>query len=419
MKYFYLIPAVILIIAAITVAFLVPIQLSEGNKEASLYVGVSFCGNTTTEARLLVDRVKSYTNLLVCNLQSWRVSKNETAVYEICDYAVAQGLNIIVNLGAYYDDTWSWQVQVLKNAKERWGNQFLGAYYSDEPAGIQLDYNWTGFVENMTKYFTLYPVNSSIPISETPTLYQMYLKLLDAQVNGTKPQNYDLEAKVFLDYFKHDPGFVDVTSAGIKTFVSDYVLHWFDYLAGYDVVLAQFGSNSSYIRDIDFIRGAARLQNKEWGAIITWKYSGPPYLDTGEEIHQQMLAACEAGAKYIIIFDYPQMEGNLYGVMQDEHFQALERFANDVMDTAKIRTFSDLSKADAVLVLPRNYGSGMRRPNDIIWGYWQPDEKSAQIWDTFCKLILRHGIHLDIVYDDPAFPVAGKYAHVYYWNQTV
>jgi hypothetical protein len=418
MKYLYLILAVILIIAATTVAFIVPTYLSEGNQE-SIYIGVSFCGNTTTEAKLLVDRVKSYTNLLCCNLQAWRISQNETAVYEICDYAVAQGLKIIVNLGAYYEDTWSWQIQILKNAKERWGNQFLGVYYSDEPAGLQLDYNWTDFAENMTEFFEKYPVNSSIPISETPALYQMYLKLMDAQVNGTKPQDYNLEAKLFLDYFKHDPGFIDLKSTDLKIFVSDYVLHWFDYLAGYDVVLAQFGANSSYIRDIDFIRGAANLQNKDWGAIITWKYSEPPYLDTEEEIHQQMLAACAAGAKYIIIFNYPQIEGNPYGVMQPEHFQALERFANDVMDTAKLRTFSDLSKAEAVLVLPTNYGWGMRRSDDIIWGYWQPDGNSVQIWDNFCKLILRYGISLDIVYDDPVFPVAGKYAHVYYWNQTV
>jgi hypothetical protein len=228
-----------------------------------------------------------------------------------------------------------------------------------------------------------------------------------------------LEAKLFLDYFKQYGGFQDMKATGLKLFVSEYVLHWFDYLAGYDVVLAQFGYNSTNIRDIDFVRGAARMQNKDWGAIITWKYSGPPYLDTGEEIHKQMLEACQAGAKYIIIFDYPQIEGNPYGVMLDEHFEALEGFANDVMATANMRTMSDESQADAVLVLPRNYGWGMRRSDDIIWGFWSPDDKSQQIWDSFTTLILRYGIRLDIVYDDPAFPVEGKYANVYYWNQTI
>jgi len=339
--------------------FYVPSWLAGGNKDAPLYVGVSFCGNTSADAKLLIDRVKGYTNLFV--LQSSMIWVNETAVLEVCDYAVNQGLNIIVNLGSYHEETWPWQVEVFRHADSRWGSKFLGAYYSDEPGGIQLDYNWTGFWEETGKFFS---GNASASL-----LHQMYAKVMAAKVNGTLPTDYDLEAQVFLNYFKHDPGFLDLKAAGIRTFVSDYTLHWFDYLGGYDVVLAQFGFNSSYYKDIDFVRGAANMQHKDWGAIITWKYSEPPYLDTGEVIHQQMLAACQAGAKYIIIFDYPQLEGNPYGVLQEEHFRALENFSNDVMATAKMRTSEDSSKAEAVLVLPRNYGWGFRREDDIIWGY--------------------------------------------------
>jgi hypothetical protein len=417
-KHFFVIPAVIFIIASTTAAFLIPLNLAGGNKESPLFLGVAFCGNTAAEAKLLIDKVKPYTNLFV--LQSFPISRNETAIYETLDYATNQGLNIIVNLCSSSNQSdWYWQFEIFKNAKQRWGEQFLGAYYNDEPGGFQLDYNWTPVLKQMENYNWSADPRISAPENKPPMLYYEYLKIRDAQVNGTKPQDYDLEAQVFLDYFKIDKGYTDLKTAGIKTFVSDYALYWFDYLAGYDVVLAQFGSNSSYIQNIDLVRGAARMQNKEWGAILTWKYSEPPYLDTGEEIHQQMLAACEAGAKYIIIFDYPQMEGNPYGVMQEEHFQALERFANDVMATAKMRTLSDESKADAVLVLPRNYGWGMRRPDDIIWGYWEPDGKSAQVWSTLQRLLVRHGVGLDIVYDDPAFPVADKYAQVYYWNQTL
>ena len=61
----------------------------------------------------------------------------------------------------------------------------------------------------------------------------------------------------------------------------------------------------------------------------------------------------------------------------------------------------------------------MRRPDDKIWGYWGPDEKSTQIWDITTKLLLQCRLGLDIVYDDPAFPVTGKYSHIYYWNSTV
>jgi hypothetical protein len=409
-RYFVIAAVVLLILFSILAIFTIPAELMDGEKQSELYLGVSFCGNTTAEAKLLIDRIKPYTNLFV--LQSYPISRNETAIYEVCDYAVSQRLNIIVNLLCSSNQSdWHWQFDVFKHAKERWGEQFLGAYYNDEPAGLQLDYDWSSFWDQYGEHI----------VKDAPSslLGQMYAKVKAAQVNGIMPQDYDLEARIFLEYFKNNAGFVNLTSAGIKTFVSDYVLPWFDYLGGYDVVLAQFGSNSSYIKDIDFVRGAARMQNKDWGAIITWKYSEPPYLDTGEEIHQQMLAACEAGAKYIIIFNYPQIDGNPYGVLQDEHFQAIERFANDVMATAKTHITSDNSKVEAVLVLPRNYGSGMRRPDDIIWGYWQPEQQAAQIWTTFCKLILRHGIQLDIVYDDPAFPVTDKYKYIYYWNQTV
>lgn len=141
--------------------------------------------------------------------------------------------------------------------------------------------------------------------------------------------------------------------AGIRTFTSDYVLYWFDYLGGYDVMLAQFGWNNSYIQDIALVRGAARMQNKSWGAIITWKYTEPPYLDSGEEIYRQMHAAYEAGAEYVVIFNYPQIEDNPYGALESEHFEALQKLWNEA--TQKLRK-ADAGQAEAVFVLPRNYG---------------------------------------------------------------
>jgi hypothetical protein len=189
-------------------------------------------------------------------------------------------------------------------------------------------------------------------------------------------------------------------------------------LAGYDVLLAQFGWNHTLAQDIALVRGAARLQNKTWGAIITWKYSEEPYLDNGTEIYNQMLMAYEAGAKYVVIFNYPKISDNPYGIMTDEHFEALERFWNDVMTEPNLKTIPDFSQAEAALVLPRNYGWGMRQPDDKIWGFWGPDEKSPQIWELSRNLLEQYGIYLDIVYEDPAFPVTGKYPRIYYWNQT-
>jgi hypothetical protein len=407
----------IAIVGVGTISFLL-LQNSLGGsgERAPFHVGVAFQGDTSAEAKLLIDRVKSYTNLLV--LGSTPVSRNETATNEVCDYAVAQGLDIIVNFG-YYDPfvsapeeafrRWPWQHSWVEAAKQKYGNRFLGVYYDDEPGGITLDWDWQGFFENYSSYF-------SQPSNET--LHRIYANLIEANASGTRPDNYDLEAEYFASLLGATFGQTASGPTEVTTFTSDYALYWFDYLGGYEVVLAQFGWNHSYVQDIALVRGAARMQNKQWGAIITWKYDVPPYLASGEEIYTQMVTAYQAGARYVTIFNYPTLEGNDYGVMQDEHFQALERFWND-LEIPSARYVPNLSEADAALVLPRNYGWGMRNPDDKIWGMWGPDEKSAKIWEISRKLLSDYGLRLDIVYDDPAFPLADKYPKVYYWNETV
>jgi hypothetical protein len=100
--------------------------------------------------------------------------------------------------------------------------------------------------------------------------------------------------------------------------------------------------------------------------------------------------------------------------MRDEHFLALEKFWNNITGGSKVARGS--IKVESVLVLPRNYGWGMRSPEDTIWGFWGPDEQSAQIWTLSRKLITQYGFSLDIVYDDPSFDVSQKYCQIYYWN---
>jgi hypothetical protein len=104
--------------------------------------------------------------------------------------------------------------------------------------------------------------------------------------------------------------------------------------------------------------------------------------------------------------------------MTDEHFENLERFWTNVMkempDSGNTR---DSSKAEAALILPNNYGWGMRHLDDKIW-YWGPDEKSPQIWNLSRTLLDQYGTRLDIIYDDPDFPFEGVYPKVYYWNYT-
>ena len=112
------------------------------------YIGVAFCGNTSAEAKLLIDRVKDYTNLFI--LQSGPISTNETAIDEICNYAVDSGLNLIVYFGDLNPYILSlkhleWRATWVSSAKTRWGDKFLGIYYYDEPGGLWLDTNWTAY----------------------------------------------------------------------------------------------------------------------------------------------------------------------------------------------------------------------------------------------------------------------------------
>jgi hypothetical protein len=122
-----------------------------------------------------------------------------------------------------------------------------------------------------------------------------------ADVTRSEPEDYDIEAEWFHMFFEYNEGLSSLKNAGIKTFTSDYLLCWFDYLGGYDCMLAQFGWNTSCVQEVAPVRGAPRMQNKSWDTIITWKCDTPPYLNSGEEIYSQMHAAFEAGAEYVNI----------------------------------------------------------------------------------------------------------------------
>ncbi len=97
----YLIPTLLIVILSISIVALYTTYLNPNQSKANpnAYIGVAFCGNTTQEAKLLIDRVKSYTNLFILDSGRNPVSENRSKVEEIGDYAVSQGLSIIVNLG--------------------------------------------------------------------------------------------------------------------------------------------------------------------------------------------------------------------------------------------------------------------------------------------------------------------------------
>ena len=208
----------------------------------------------------------------------------------------------------------------------------------------------------------------------------------------------------------------NISKRDFPIFTSDYSLYWWDYKSGYDMVLAQLGWNNSVGQEIALVRGAANLQGKSWGTIITWKYTQAPYLTSGDETYTQMRSSYECGAEYVIIFNYAENMTGPYGTLQEEHFQALEHFWNDVVLNPNVAHGG--IKAEAAFVLPRNYGWGMRTQQDIVWGLWEPTQEYQQIWPRLQNALATHGQKLDIIYDDQAYPVAGKYSKIYYWNQT-
>jgi len=402
MKKAFTLPIICVLLMFSVGLLVLSVNQTSNQATADCSVGLAFCGNTTQEAKLLIDRVKDYTNLFV--LQSGPISENQTATTEICDYAVKAGMNLIVFFGdldldilkmkkELSGDDFLWRVSWVNNAKERYGDRMLGIYYYDEPGGKWLDFDsWSLLIErafNVADY-------------------------REAIVNAT----YSDVADVYITADDGDSGYHLIKENSLILFSSDYVLYWFDYLMGYDVMFAQVGWNHTLTQDIALIRGAATLQNKSWGTIITWKYDDPPYLDTAQNIYEQMLTSYTAGADYIVLFYYPTYpETNQFGAMTDEHFDALENFWTDVVTNSEVVHGSQ--KAEAVLVLPQNYGWGMRNCDDKIWAFWEPDEKSEQIWSNICLLLEHYGTNLDIIYEDPNYLLNNNYEQVYYWNQTI
>jgi hypothetical protein len=251
------------------------------------------------------------------------------------------------------------------------------------------------------------------------SFYQTHSAAIDAYINGSSMyRNHDLAAAIYQYYLVTDSGFQALKERSIKTFTSDYALYWFDYLAGYDAVFAELGWNHSTTQHIALGRGAANMQGKAWGAIIVWTYDKSPYLESGPKILQDMLTAYRAGAKYVIVFNYPRYpETNPYGILTEKHFTAMKRFWNYV-HTYPRDTYGKVD-GHVAFVLPKDYGWGMRNIEDNIWGLWPADEKALIIWENMNKLIQKYGLELDVVYDDARFNFEEKYSKVYFWNATI
>ncbi|MBN1243970.1 hypothetical protein JXA31_00065 [Candidatus Bathyarchaeota archaeon] len=210
------------------------------------FFGVSFGQETVEEAKLLIDKVKDYTNLFW--MGSWSITTNETALNEVCDYAAKADLSFLVFFSFVSRVTYPWHQTWLETAKERWGDKFLGVYLFDEPGGKQIDLG--GWNEVIVQDFK-------------------------------NVSNYSEAANLFVNSISSTNSTIDVKEKGIPMYTSDYALYWFDYLAGYDTVFVELGWNHSTTKHIALCRGAANAQGKDWGAIIVWTYYEPPYLASG------------------------------------------------------------------------------------------------------------------------------------------
>ena len=179
----------------------------------------------------------------------------------------------------------------------------------------------------------------------------------------------------------------------VPVFTSDYALYWFDYEAGYSTIFTEIGNNETMngkIEAIDLCRGAATAQNKDWGAIITLVTDNPPSPESGSVMLKDMTMAYNAGAKYVVAFNYYQING--YGGLTDEQFNAIKQFWNNIHSSSSDSQGKYCGQV--ALVLPSDYGSGLRSPTDKIWGLWPADNESAQIWENMNKLIDKYGLNL-------------------------
>jgi hypothetical protein len=330
-----------------------------------------------------VDEVKSYTNFFIVG--SSGITNNVTKLNEVCQYINDSGLYFAVYMHPV-DQTQFNQSRWVSDARQRWGERFMGLYVSDEPAGNQIDrYHLNGtsfmFVEQADNY-------------------------TDAADKYVESLNH------VLNYFR-----VDWNVGAFPLFTSDYALYEFDYRGGFDVVFAEFGWNHSRPLNVALCRGAAAVHNKDWGVMMTYTYGAPPYIESGPELYNDMVTAYQNGAKYIVVFDYAKdyAKNVSYGILQPEHLDALKRFWRYMKENPRT---SDAVDERVAYVLPKDYGFGFRGPDDTIWGLWDADNLSSQIWNDANALVEQYKPLMDIVYEDDLQSATFKYSKLIFWNGT-
>ncbi|MGE5187830.1 MAG: hypothetical protein ACM3JE_02260 [Betaproteobacteria bacterium] len=379
---------------------------------SDFYFGIDAAYGDPEAIKVLIDDVSAYTNLFIVGCTA--ISLNQTLLEEICQYLYERDMSFIIYqdspLGMYDNGhliprqtrplntsnpstptlfpnqtrqpsnyTIPFNMNLVSNwtqtAKNRWGNNFLGFYYIDEVAGRQLD-----LVEDWIV------VNKATDYAEATSKFIR-------SVGGS------------VTWYRN--GYNDWTN--VSLFTSDYALYHFDYKVGYDVVFAQLGWNYSRQLNLALCRGAATTQGKEWGAIVTWEYTEPPYIQSASKLFNDLVLAYENGAKYVVVFDSNKQYTQT--ILTKEHLDAMKQFWQYTKDHP--RNPPPISERTA-FVLPPDYAYGFRGPDDKIWGLWQADELSMDLSVNLASKMIEYGEKLDIVYDQPHVGEFG-YMNLIYW----
>ncbi len=345
-------------------------------EEPDFYLGISAAFADLDAIKVLVDEVSPYTNIFV--IGSTGISHIERKLDDACKYIVDNGMDFIV-----YVDSHS-RLQLVGDVGKKYDKNFLGVYFDDEQGGKQLDkydIRWVrdGEAENHTH-------------AGMQFVYHLH---------------YWLNMKEWGDNsFSYAP-------TDFRLFTSDYALYWFDYLAGYDVVFAEFGWNYSRQINVALNRGAATVLDRDWGVIVAWTYNNPPYIESGEELYDDLVYAYENGAKYAIIFD--SNEDYNESILREEHFDALENFWQYVLDNPREEGYNGSRVA---FVLPKDFAYGFRGPDDKIWGLWEADSTSLEISYHLGEFLIQYGNRLDVIYDD-MLTIDETYSKYIFWNGTI
>ena len=367
---------VLIIVIFVSIIAAAGLWLDSINSSEEFFVGVEFAySGNANDVKSLVDKVKDYTNLFV--IGSLEISFNQTALNESCDYIVDSGLRLIVfftdsESEMYHYNIFNWMVE----AKQKYGDKFLGVYRYDEPGGNQLDLGPSMLIEKEENYTTM-------------------------------AANYTNAMSLLVNHYM---------SKADKVFTADYALYWFDYKAGYTAVLTEFGWNHSRPLHIGLCRGAAEAYNRDWGAIVTWESNDEPYIESAEELYDDLVLAYKNGGKYVVVFDYPKIEQ--YGILTEKHFDKLKEFWSYIHSNTHEH---GIIKGEVAYVLPQDYGFGFRSAEDKIWGLWEADDLSEKVWYDVNTLINKYGSRLDIVYSDSEVmdAVERRYEKLFFWDETI